>query len=73
MTAVVEQPSDDVVLAAAEDLDAAVAHALERAGCTVDELLAQARSGRFTSIRARLAWVAVGDLLRGEGLRPSST
>lgn len=63
MTAVAEQPSEDVTRADAEDLDVAIAHALDQAGCTVDELLAQARSGHFESIRARLAWVAIGDLL----------
>ncbi|WP_040838831.1 hypothetical protein [Nocardia brevicatena] len=33
---------------------------LECAGCTFDELAAQARSGRFESLHARMAWVAIG-------------
>jgi len=65
MTALAERPASDVTRAEPADLDAAVKHALERAGCTLDELLAQAKSGHFDSLRARLAWVAVGDLLKG--------
>ncbi|WP_231973853.1 MULTISPECIES: hypothetical protein [unclassified Mycobacterium] len=55
--------STDVEVATREDLKAAVFNALRRAGCnSFDELAAQARTGRFKSMRARLAWVAIGDL-----------
>lgn len=61
MTAVIE-PEDAVMVATSADLHAAVKNALDRAGCTFDELAAQARTGQFNSIHARLAWVAIGDL-----------
>lgn len=61
MTALLE-PDSSVVVANAADLRSAIAGALERAGCTFDELADQARSGDFNSIQARLAWVAIGDL-----------
>ena len=61
MTAV-REPEDAVMTATSADLKTAVQNALQRAGCTFDELAAQARTGRFTSIQARLAWVAIGDL-----------
>jgi hypothetical protein len=61
MTAVME-PDDAIMVATSADLRAAVKNALDRAGCTFDELAAQARSGHFISIQARLAWVAIGDL-----------
>jgi hypothetical protein len=52
----------EVEIASADDLRAAVDHALARAGCTFDELAEQAKTGHFDSMRARLAWVAIGDL-----------
>ncbi|AKN18513.1 hypothetical protein MHAE_05912 [Mycobacterium haemophilum DSM 44634] len=53
----------DVEVASREDLKTAVANALRRAGCrSFDDLAEQARTRRFTSMRARLAWVAIGDL-----------
>lgn len=52
-----------VVEATEEDLQAAVENALRQARMTRAELLAEGRSGRFSSLRARLAWVAVGDVL----------
>ncbi len=64
MTAVLE-PDDTVIVATAEDLTIAIENALRRAGCTFDELAEQARDGYFDSLRARLAWSAVGDLYRG--------
>lgn len=54
----------DVEVASEQDLRVAVAHALDRAGLTFDQLADQARTGRFESVRARLAWVAIGDLER---------
>jgi hypothetical protein len=44
------------------DLRVAVRNALARAGCTWAELEDQARRRDFTTTRARLAWVAIGDL-----------
>lgn len=52
----------EVEVATRADLRAAIEHALNRAGCTFDELAEQARTGNFDSIHARLAWVAIGDL-----------
>lgn len=62
MTAVAERPESDVVEATAADLEIAVQNALGRADLTFDELADQARTGDFESVRARLAWVAIGDL-----------
>lgn len=61
MTAVME-PDNTVVVANAADLQSAVANALGRAGCSFPELARQASTGNFESMRARLAWVAIGDL-----------
>lgn len=61
MTAIID-PDDAVMVATSADLKTAVKTALDRAGCTFDDLAAQAQTGRFTSIQARLAWVAIGDL-----------
>jgi hypothetical protein len=39
----------------------AIRRALDEAGCSsFEELAAQARSGRFASSRARMAWIAIG-------------
>jgi hypothetical protein len=38
--------------------------ALKELGLTYDELAAQAREGRFTSLRARKLWLAIGRLPR---------
>jgi hypothetical protein len=55
-----------VEIATPADLQAAIDHALARAGCTFDELAEQAKTGCFKSMRARLAWVAIGDLYRAD-------
>ncbi len=61
MTAVLpDRP--DLVEATEDDLRVAVQRALEDAGVTFEELKSQAESGRFASLRARLAWMAVQDL-----------
>jgi hypothetical protein len=57
-----------VEVATPDDLRAAIDHALARAGCTFDELAEQAKTGHFDSMRARLAWVAIGDLYGLEDL-----
>jgi hypothetical protein len=61
MTRALKRPRE-VEVATPDDLRAAINNALDRAGCTFDELAAQAKKGRFDSMRARLAWVAIGDL-----------
>jgi hypothetical protein len=61
MTAVAE-PSADVLVANRDDLKKAIDNALRRAECTFDELAEQAKNGNYTSTRARLAWMAIGDL-----------
>ncbi|MDN5917486.1 MAG: hypothetical protein L0I76_20720 [Pseudonocardia sp.] len=45
-----------------QDLRAAVQHALARSGFTFDELSEQAARGQFETVRARMAWMAIGDL-----------
>lgn len=54
-----------VEVATRADLRAAIRHALDRAGCSFDELATQAKTGHFSSMRARAAWVAIGDLYPG--------
>jgi hypothetical protein len=41
------------------DIDAAVASALADAAVSVEDLITQARAGRFQSEEARLAWFAI--------------
>lgn len=55
-------PDPNVHVADREDLQKAVENALERAGCNFHQLAFQARRGEFESTRARLAWMAIGDL-----------
>lgn len=52
----------DVIEGDEQDLRVAVRHSLDRSGFTFQELQAQAASGDFESVRARMAWVAIGDL-----------
>jgi hypothetical protein len=61
MTAVIG-PDAEVLVASRDDLKIAISNALRRAGCTFDELAEQARTGNYSSTRARLAWMAIGDL-----------
>jgi hypothetical protein len=51
-----------VVVADEDDQKAAVEGALARSGFTYGQLARQAKTGRFSTVRARMAWVAVGDL-----------
>jgi len=46
-----------------EDLRVAVSKALKRAKVTADELREQARTGRFKSEDARIAWLMISDFL----------
>jgi hypothetical protein len=50
------QREDEVQFASEADLRNAVDHSLERAGVSLEELARQAKQGRFSSERARLAW-----------------
>lgn len=54
---------DDVVIeASTEDLRAALRSALSQSGFTFGQLANQASTGRFESLKARLAWNAIGNL-----------
>jgi hypothetical protein len=62
MTAVI-QPGADVKVANREDVKRAIRNALTYAGVkSFKELAAQAKTGNYSSTRARLAWMAIGDL-----------
>jgi hypothetical protein len=61
MTAVLPERSN-VVDASDEDLRLAMKRALLHAGVTYEELERQARTGDFQSVRAQMAWVAIGGL-----------
>ncbi|WP_280448436.1 hypothetical protein [Nocardia brasiliensis] len=65
MTAVA-QPDETVIELTQADIKASVDNALRRVGCTFDELAKQARTGDFQSLRARLAWVAIGGFYEGD-------
>ena len=67
MTSLLEkvQPTS-VAHASRRDADKAVRDALRRAGMSAPELLAEGRAGRFSSLRARMAWVAVGGVLEAQ-------
>jgi hypothetical protein len=41
------------------DIDAAIASALADAGVSLEDLITQARAGRFDTEEARLAWFAI--------------
>ena len=47
------------VQASPADVRKASARALREAGLTLDELEAQARTGHFETVKARLAWIAI--------------
>lgn len=51
-----------VVKANDADLREAVKHALDRSGCTFEQLAEQAKTGHFDTVRARMAWVTIADL-----------
>lgn len=52
----------DVLYATESDLRVAVRRALMRANLTFAQLKEQADAGRFETLQARRAWVAIGDL-----------
>ena len=57
------QMAVDVQDANAEDITAAINRALAEAGLTLDELVAEGQSGRFSSEEARMAWWVVSPFL----------
>jgi hypothetical protein len=61
MTAIHEPENPVVEL----NVEAAIRNALREAGCTFDQLAEQARTSQFESLRARLAWVAIGGFYKG--------
>lgn len=62
MTAIADRPSAELIESSEADARAAVRRALASAGMTYDQLQDQARHDGFTSMAARMAWVAVRDL-----------
>ncbi|MBV9058607.1 MAG: hypothetical protein JO296_21725 [Pseudonocardiales bacterium] len=55
-----EQP--DVIVADKDDLREAVRRTFERAGISFAELAEQGCTGNLMTVRARMSWVAIGDL-----------
>ena len=62
MTAVADRHSAELIESTAADARRAVRRALDHAGMTYDQLQEQARHDGFTTMAARMAWVAVRDL-----------
>lgn len=62
MSTMAHEAFSHVTVASPADLRAAIRNAEKRSGFTYDQLAEQARTGRYESFRARLAWVAVGGL-----------
>lgn len=61
MTALQEDQAT-VVQASDRDLEEARDNALRTAGVSMEDLQAQARTGHFDSVKARLAWIVVSGL-----------
>lgn len=57
----------DVVLASDPEMQNALDIAVKKSGLTYPELREQANSGRFESVRARLAWMTVSGVERELG------
>lgn len=57
-----QEDQEAVVQASDQDLEEARHNALTNAGVSMEELQAQARTGHFESIKARLAWIVVSGL-----------
>jgi hypothetical protein len=53
------QKAIDVQVADEKDVQAAIRRALKGAGVSCEELVEQARTSRFASERARLAWFVI--------------
>lgn len=58
-----DQAAVVVEYATDEDIEIAVRSALESAGVSAEELKGEARSGRFSSENARLAWFAISPFI----------
>ncbi|WP_298343578.1 hypothetical protein [Ferrimicrobium sp.] len=58
-----DQAAVVVEYATDEDIEIAVRSALEGAGVSAEELKGEARSGRFSSENARLAWFAISPFI----------
>lgn len=56
------EPESDVEIATKKDVAQAVRAALRELNLTPQQLREQARSGRFSSERARLVWAAIRDV-----------
>lgn len=54
--------TNEILFAEADDVRIAVSDALSKIGKTFGELAAEAASGRFSSERACLTWMAVSEL-----------
>ena len=52
----------EVIISSEEDTRRAVRRGLEKLGMTWDELAAEAKTGRFSSERACLTWMALSEL-----------
>jgi hypothetical protein len=62
MRAAARESYPHVIVATDGDLRESIRRAEKRSGFTYDQLAEQARTGRYKSFQARLAWVAVGGL-----------
>lgn len=62
MTAAAHDPYPHVIEASDSELRKSISKAEQQSGYTYDQLAEQARTGRFESFKARLAWVAIGGL-----------
>ena len=58
-----DQAAVVVEYATDEDIEIAVRSTLESAGVSAEELKGEARSGRFSSENARLAWFAISPFI----------
>lgn len=64
MTSILESDKSPVYEATEDDMRAALEDAVEKSGFSYHELEKQAEAGHFESLRARMAWVAIGNLGR---------
>ncbi len=55
------QESSEVIEISKDEYQEAVRHALLEVGLTYPQLQAQGRTGRFSSLRARKLWLAIGE------------
>lgn len=67
MTSLIDGPAPSAVAEASmEDAVLAVSDALTAAGVDARQLMQEGRDGRFSSLRSRMAWVAIGDALESQ-------